>query len=257
MSKRSLSKQMVSCCRRLRFSLCSLILLILLCSLPLSWIAKQNRDARQDRRVAARLAELGAVIYYDTRMRQPKQGATSWLSRSLRRRGRQVLGNEFFDRVVGVELRNCNFAADDLAPLHALERLQWLDISSSNVTDESLVYLRNLEQLSHVNVAYTEITDAGVKELAQSDHIRSLVLAGSQITDRGIGHLRLSHHLEYVDLSRTETTSEARTELQQALPNCHVVCHSVVKRLPRSGQTGIAGLPGRSLPVVKTEPRGR
>ena len=257
MSQRLLLKQMGSCCRRLRFSLCSLILLVLVCSLPLSWIAKQNRDARQERRAAARLAELGAVIYYDTRMRQPKQGASSWLSRSLRQRGRQVFGDEFFDRVVGVELRNCNFAADDLAPLHALERLQWLDISSSNVTDDCLVHLRNLEQLSYVNLACTEITDAGVKELAQSDHIRSLVLAGSQITDRGIRHLRLSHHLEYVDLSRTETSSEARTELQQDLPNCHVVYLSVIKRLPRSGHAETAGLPGRPLPVVKTEPRTR
>ena len=96
-----------------------------------------------------------------------------------------------------------------------------------------------------------------MKELAQRDHLRSLVLAGSQITDRGIRHLRLAHHLEYLDLSRTETTSEARTELQQDLPNCQVVYLSVIERLPRSGQTGIAGLPGRSLPVVKTEPRGR
>ena len=232
--------------RRPRFSLCSLLLLTLVCSVVLSWIAKHKYEARRAQLAAARLSELGAVIHYDVETRQPKQTARSSLSRTLRRYGEQVLGDEFFDRVVGVELRNCNFKADDLAPLHALHKLHWLDMSSSNVTDESLVYLRNLEQLSYVNLACTEVSDEGLKELAQSNNLTSLVLAGSQITDRGIGHLRSSYRLEYLDLTRTQTTSEARAQLQRDLPDCRVVYLPVMMHLTRSGQPGAAGLPGRN-----------
>ena len=218
--------------RWLSFSLRSLILLVLLCNAALSWIAHRRERAQEEKQAAGRLSELGAVIYYDAETLQSATGASRWPTLSLASWARKVLGDEFFDRVVGIELRNCNFAAEDLAAFETLQRLQWVDLSSTNVTDDCLVHLRKADQLTYVNLAYTEITDEGLKELAQMNTLTRLVLAGSQVTDAGIQHLKSSRALQQLDLSRTHTSPQARAELQSALPSCRLLDGPTGRRVP-------------------------
>ncbi len=182
--------------RWFQYSLRSLMLLVLVVSLGMSWVAVKIKRARQQERAVEELRKSGVYVWYDYQVEQsgkaPYTGppGPAWL--------RNLLGENFFATLVGG-----NFA-------------------SPSVTDANLESLEELTQLRDLNLNGTQVTDAGLKHLKGLTHLQKLYLSFTQVTDAGLEHLEGLSQLQTLDLSVTRVTDEGVKRLQQALPNCEI-----------------------------------
>jgi hypothetical protein len=181
--------------RWLQFSLRTLMVLVLLASVAMSWLAVKMQRAKRQREAANRIVKLGGSVTYDYEVdasgqRIPNTNAPgpTWL--------RRLLGQDFFADVVQANL------------------------DSTEVTDAELEFLNGLPRLRWLNLFNTQVTDAGLKHLEPLGYLQRLELGGaSQITDAGLEHLEGLHELWAVYLGGTQVTEEGEKRLQQALPN--------------------------------------
>ncbi len=156
--------------RRFQFSLRTLLLAVLLLSLPLSWLATRMERARRQKEAVKAIQELGgSVIYNGNRLPGGifPHGAPrvqtpwpSWLER--------VLGEDFF---------------------WDAERVYWYG-SHPKVTDQRLVYLKDLKNVREVCLQGTQVTDAGLEYLKTFRGLEHLDLRGTQVTTEGVKKLR-------------------------------------------------------------------
>lgn len=155
-----------------------------------------NQVNRQRRAVDA-VRELGGEVYFNTSPyfkdyeKQHRFEPPSWL--------RRLCGDDFFDYVVGVVLRDkhvedISFIADlpaiqdlklrgtnvsDLAPLECLTHLERLDISGTPVQDLSAI--RNLKKLKGLMLEFTKISD--LTPLEQLTEMEALSAVGTAVSD--------------------------------------------------------------------------
>lgn len=201
----------------LRFSLRTLLLLVLVFGCLLAW--KVNMARRQEASVVWVRETSGSVLYdYEAdengrAHNNPKPPAPPWLI--------DQLGIDFFDEVVCVNLTNTDVR--DLTPLQGLKSLQWLRLAYTEVSDltplSGLTDIRNLDldgtevsdlspltgmaELRRLNVDHTPVSDlnplakmtllegfycqhtsvSDLSPLASSAGMLSLNLTGSQVSD--------------------------------------------------------------------------
>jgi hypothetical protein len=106
-------------------------------------------------------------------------------------------GDCFFANVVDVSFTT---ATDDgLEHLDRLTYVEFLWLHDSQVTDKGLQYVEGLTQLKWLDLDYTHVTDQGLAHLKGLPNLNTLWLNGTQVTHKGV------------------------SELQQALPNCHII----------------------------------
>ena len=230
-----------------QFSLRTLLLLVVLASIGMSWFAVKRHRAEKQRAAVEAFGKLdgNVYVYYDFHydadgrpVRAPEPPGPAWL--------RSLLGVDFFSDVVWLQLV-CSTACDadlehlagltklkslyltdtqltdvGLAHLAGLTKLEWLSLSGTQLTDAGLEHLARLTNLKWLDLSDTQVTDAGLEHLAGLTNLESLVVSDTQVTDAGLEHLAGLTNLKWLGLDGTQVTDEAVEKLQQALPNCEI-----------------------------------
>ena len=154
--------------RWFRFSLKTMLIVIMLMGGLLGWIAKETVRAERQRRAVETIEKANGEVWYDyefseplVRNWKPKPPASAWLE--------ELVGVDPFADVVVVSI--CEFAKDvDVLLEHVkiLTRLEYLDLNYTAVTDAGLVHLYGLTRLKIVQFYGTQVTKQGIEELRKT-----------------------------------------------------------------------------------------
>jgi hypothetical protein len=199
-----------------QYSLRSLILFELFCSLLCSWFATMMQSAITQRDAVAALRKLKCYAYYEDR-RGPL--APGWL--------RNWVGDDFFDTVTsaadyafGEDLDipfTKNLPQNVAQPPSAVQNRPGqpraavpqtgIGIGSTSVPgDAFLEQAGRLPWLRKLIIFRHKPTDAGVKHLEALKQLETLRLDTPGITDAGIAHLKGLTRLRWLDLGWTDVT---------------------------------------------------
>lgn len=171
--------------RWFQFSIRTLLLIMVLASIGMSWIAVQMQKARRQKEAVKALEMGGARVEYED---------------PLHPVFRRVIGRGLFAEVFAVDASSIhNFSDEDLAPLAAFPSLKALALADTRITDAGMKHLERLTDLTYLVLSFTDVTDTGLEHIKDLRGLRTLVLARTRVTDEGVA------------------------KLQQALPNCRVV----------------------------------
>jgi hypothetical protein len=187
-------------CRRwFQFRLRTLLVLMVLASIGLSWFAvKMQRARRQREAVEAITREGGEVFYYEN------SPSPSWLRTILREdlSARvclaEVPNNTPVERIEGLaNLRGLVLGSEvtdaGLQHLKGMSHLKYLQINGSQISDDGLEHLHGMTQLDELVIRRVPITDEGLDRLKGLPSLRSLTLMGcTRVSHEGIGRLRQS-----------------------------------------------------------------
>jgi hypothetical protein len=190
--------------RWFRYSLRTLMVFILLATVPMSWLAVKMRQARKQRQAVEAIVKLGGSLAYDTDI--SKAPAPKWLSR--------LLGDDFFSTPVRVHFPSVPVTDADLEPVEGLTQLRELFLSGSQITDAGLERLKELRQLEQLDLSATQVTDAGLKHLDGAAQLQMLNLCGTRVTDTGMQHLRKLTQLRRLWLIGTPVTGDGCEHLK-------------------------------------------
>jgi len=210
--------------RRLRWyqlSLRTLLVVVLVASLGMSWFAVRMQRARKQREVVAAIVEMGGRVTYDYEfdasghyIPHPEPPGPAWL--------RKLLGDDFFTDVRSVRFLGTHVKAAELIHLKGLTRLQRLYLSDTQVTDADLEHLKGLTNLHTLCLDGTRVTDAGLECLKGLTQLQRLDLWATGVTDAGLEHLKGLTNLQSLCLEGTQVTDAGVNNLKKALPNCTI-----------------------------------
>jgi hypothetical protein len=130
--------------RWFRFSLRTMLALVVVVAIPLSWVAKERRQSEYEQQIAEQLRQqaFGEIEFggpYDLLDPYWKPSPQGW----WRDLARQVLGGRAL-LVWGLP-HKCN----DITPLAGFNRLLWLDLSDTQLSDLTpLAELKNVLELN-------------------------------------------------------------------------------------------------------------
>ena len=229
--------------RWFQYSLRSLFIGMFLACIGMSWVSVKMQQARQQREVVEKIWKLGGSVQYDYMVSGPRPAPPrpAWL--------RNLLGQDFFASVVGVELNSSSVTDADLNHLNRLPqfRMLWfngtlvsdvglehlkgvahlrgLGLNGTRVTDAGLENLKEMTQLRNLELGSTKVTDTGLEHLSKLTQLRVVGLCSTKVTDAGLEHLKGLNQLQTLVLTETKVTDEGVTRLQQALPNCEIYQH--------------------------------
>lgn len=141
--------------RRFQFSIRSLLLLMLLASLPLGWMAfQQAKRERRWRRFHA-IQKLGGQ-----------------LDLHFCDKGEPCEGDGADDHppwyIIAVRLPKSRVTDADLALVESIGTLKELDLSETAVTDQGLLRLDHLQKLERLDLHGTRVTEAGISRLQKA-----------------------------------------------------------------------------------------
>ena len=206
--------------RWFQYSLRSLMLLVLLASVGMSWFAVKMKRAREQKEAVEEIRKWGGEVHYDyefQRSGNPLQPSgppgPAWL--------RNLMGEDLFATVVWVAFGPYSSDAD-LEQLHGLTQLQTSYLGGRHVTDAGMEHLKGLPQLQTLDLDATDSTDGGVQHLKGLTQLQTLDLSSTQVTDAGLECLRGMSQLQRLRLTATNVTDEGVKRLKLALPTCEV-----------------------------------
>ena len=150
---------------RLQFGIRTLLLLILLASLPAVWIARDVNKSRQRAAVERTWNSRGAHVNFDSNRR------IVWLGYRA-------------DTAWGIE-------DDDLTYLEEAPDAEYLDLRDTAITDTGLKKLQHLNKLEGINLAGTRITDDGLRILEEMRQVRVLDVSRTNVTTDGVQRFQL------------------------------------------------------------------
>lgn len=215
--------------RWLQFSLRTFLILVTLLAF---WLGYISYHARNQRAAVARIEQLGGRVKYDWQMGSPTSSAQhnppgwAWL--------RRLVGDEYFQDVVFVNLAETKVSNDDLRLVARLRRTKELFLSNTEISDDGLTSICGMSELRFIGLDKTNVTnkgilalpqprngcsiflsDAGVDDSALSNliHCRTLVLDGTPVTSQGINLLAGSSGLSTLSLKRTGVDDSAVSAL--------------------------------------------
>jgi len=246
--------------RWLRFSLRTLMVLVLAISMPLAWLGMKVRRANEQRSAVEAIRAVGGYVEYDHEYKlcyfheqmsgpsipfglseDPPPPGPVWLRRlfgdGLFAEVVYVEGSDDADRIVshveqlpylrhllvGVASQDCPVTDASLVQVKGLTRLKTLRLFHTRVTDAGLVHLRGLSQLESLELCGTKVTDAGLVHVQGLPRLQMLDLRSTQVTDTGLGYVRGLPQLKAVILGDTRVTDVGIRRLKQALPNVQIV----------------------------------
>jgi internalin A len=245
--------------RWFQFRLRTLLIALLVLSLPLSWFAVELQRVRRQRQAVEAIKQLGGFVDEREKTSVPK-----WI--------RESFPEDFFTEVVEVRLldnkhrnamvkvlnavstdneieklpphvadpgfehlkeltslrkltlRNTTATGTDLEHLAELTNLQELDLRDTDVTDAGLEHLRALSNLAWLNLDRTKITDAGLQHLEGLTNLAFLSLQKTEITDAGLEHLKGLTKLHDLNLNFAPVSLQGCQKLHESLPDCTILC---------------------------------
>ena len=129
------------------FSMRKTLLLILIVSLPLGWVAYERRKIAERRELLGSVGSMYGITF------QP-----SWRL--------WLLGDDWPKYIQSIWLTGVT--DDDLAYLKELTQLRTIFINDAKVTSSGLAHLKRLKELRHLYFDRTQVDDVGVGELRKA-----------------------------------------------------------------------------------------
>lgn len=199
--------------RRVRYSLRTLLLAVLLLGTPLGWFGMRAMRQWRQQRVADQLTRFGAqpgTLYGD--VVQLTFSGPAFKDQALKRL--HELPHVVRVVLMDTEVSPAGFAR--LADLPALKEIRVM--RAPRLGDEALAALPKMRQLKSLWLVDTAVTDAGLAPLGKLTQLKVLHLIGADVTDQGLEQLSSLHNVEEIFLLRTGVTQEGVDRLQRALP---------------------------------------
>jgi hypothetical protein len=169
----------------------------------------------------------GGVVLYDF------ERTRSWIGGPRQHpdnntRLRKLLGDDFFDRVVAVEIgaRSYSYRSsatpalddDGFRLITALSELRTLKVAESRLTDEGAKRVSGLVNLEELRLSSPFIAEGTLEAITRLPKLRRLALTAPEITDSAIETIGSMKDLQQVDLRGTRITREGLNRLHQLLP---------------------------------------
>jgi hypothetical protein len=168
--------------RWLQFSLRTMLVLVLICSLPCGWLAYEVGKAREQAAAAKAIEELGGLVEFGPASGGLPRRVVAWLG--------TLAGEDWAEDVIGAFLFGTEVSDDPLEQLNGLSHLRYLNLFDTQVTDAGLEHLRRLTQLQLLWLDDTQVTDAGLEHLRGLTQLKSLSIFHTQVTDAGVAGLQ-------------------------------------------------------------------
>jgi hypothetical protein len=213
--------------RWFQFSLRTLLVLVTLGCLAGGWWI--NRAFQQ--RAAVRR-------FYELTANRPSQQGDSLTTMGYRYQGRDqyykpivpkslhwlrdMIGEECFGEVTGVQLTDTPATNNDLKHLAVLPTVERILLSGTKVDDDGIPLLKVCPKLKYLALNDTAITDQGLSHVTAFQDLEMLSLSGTKITDAGLAHLARLPRLKQLWLRNTAITDAGYQKLQSALPDCEI-----------------------------------
>jgi len=191
---------------RFQFGIRSLLSLTLAVALPFSWLAVEIKSAREQREAVDAIEKLtgdSQRLRYDLEFNKDNHTIHSfrhpaWLC--------GLMGDDFFEELSSVDLRDTAVTDAWLAHVTRLTGLRTLVLGGTQVTDAGMAQLAGLTQLRGLNLRRTHVTDAGLVDIARMTKLQGLSLNDTQVTDEGLKQLARLTQLRSLELSGTQIT---------------------------------------------------
>ena len=130
--------------RWFQFRLRTLLIAILVLSLPLSWFGARLQKARRQREAVEAIERLGGRVMYDWETSFQRPNGPSWL--------RPLLGSDFFDKVRLVNLMDARVTDAEVNHIRSFAGLEVLDLSNNDISDTGLENLSRLTILEYLDL---------------------------------------------------------------------------------------------------------
>jgi Leucine Rich repeat len=180
-----------------QFRLRTLLICVLVLSVPLSWFGVRLEKARKQRNAIDLLEDKGCIFVYQyPRVKEIRVPI-------------QVLAA--YSRVTDSDLKH----------LRDLTEITHIYLNETAITDAGLQHLEGLTQLRELSLEHTDITDDGLKHLPGLTSLRVLRLGYTPITDVGLNQLEELTNLRCLDVGGKVTPSGV-AEFNRAVPDCAV-----------------------------------
>ena len=216
--------------RWFQFRLRTLLIAILVLSLPLSWGAVQIQNAKR-RKAAEEALKKGCEFEYELAI----PWAPDWAY--------DTLDDDFLWNVVEVTSYTIRFDAAEANYLKDLTHLRRLVLMcDTEVTDAGLVRFAELAKLEELFIFGPEVTDSWAEHLRGLTNLKDLTIIGdTQLTDAGLAHLGAIASLEKLDLCVPKITDAGIKHLR-GLKNLRSLSLDDC-RLTDTGLRHLVGLP--------------
>ncbi|PQO31117.1 hypothetical protein C5Y96_12225 [Blastopirellula marina] len=198
--------------RWLSFGLRGLMVLVLLMSLPMGWIARDIYRAQRESEVVAAVEKAGGYASYDyhenVMWAKPPEPSGPWVLRKLF--GEHI--HSYVTHVTCVESEEINTLVPRLADCH---RLESLSIPAVELSDSSVETIARMPRLKHLALLGTTLSIEKMRTLTQALPLNSITLIGPTATDDYLELLPELPALEEVNLRETTITDRGMKSLGQ------------------------------------------
>lgn len=153
-----------------RFTLRSLLILVLLCAIPLAWYGIQYRQFQREQEIVGKLERV--VVH---RANDSLWGMARICS---------IEGSPYYVHMPQ------SMSDETAASLAELDGLEVLELNVYYLRDDQLPYLARCTKLRKLRLAGDKITDAGLLHLAPLKDLRELKLTWTKTTHEGAARLQ-------------------------------------------------------------------
>jgi hypothetical protein len=123
---------------------------------------------------------------------------------------RDILGDNSFEAVCGMWLRERDASDANLAHVGRLTGIKELRLVGGTFTDEGLAHLQGLKELESLYINQKAVSDRGIGQLAKLPRLKKLELHSTSVTGSGlVGFAKL----EELEISDSPLTDEGRAAI--------------------------------------------
>lgn len=215
---------------RYRFSMTTLIVVVLLLGILLGVSRRTMIRVYHERSAAMRISRVGGTIYcppgsdplpfgFGSFERVFGPGVLSGVFRvdlNIASENLKLadLALDTFSELEELELQHGDWGDDDLETVSRLRQLTRLSCGRQT-TDAGLVHLQRLEDLRGLGLIDTQVTDRGFVHIAAIPNLERLVLDAHQITDVSIAHLEECARLKGIFVVASRATDADLSRLKR------------------------------------------
>jgi hypothetical protein len=211
-----------------QFSLRTFLILVTLLAM---WLGYISFRAREQQAAVRRINELGGSVQYDYQIGiYPTTSPAGWPWL------RKLVGDEYFQDVVAVNLNDTKVSDADLGVIGKLRRTKRLALNRTDVSDAGLASFSGMSELDYLGLAQTKVTSNGIRclrppksssvvtlentsvddnALPNLSGCAELGLDGTRITSHGLKQLNSCQNLILLSIRRTAVDDEAVPILAQ------------------------------------------
>jgi hypothetical protein len=161
-----------------QFGLPTLLGLVTLSAIGLALIAGPAERAERQRRAVAEVRSLGGSVGYKLTV----AGVPDWV--------RDLVGEDYFRTVIGVDLASSRVTDSDLEHLEGLTALEWLRLDNTAVSGAGVEHLKWHTSLHWLSLENTRLHDAELEHLKGMTRLKTLRLKNADVSRRAIDALR-------------------------------------------------------------------